>query len=160
LILKNCAEKVITNRSAILAKFIIMGSFSIGWLACAPGKQNQGENSVKFQQYYVEGEVLYKQHCANCHQPDGSGLGRVYPPLNRSDFLDENLNEVICLIKNGRQGEMLVNGVMYNQPMAGISSLTDLEVAEITTYIYNTWSHEQGLVDVTMATSVLKECMD
>ena len=149
---------MITNRSALLAKLIIIGSFSIGWVACAPGNQNQSENSVKFQQYYVQGEVLYKKHCANCHQADGSGLGRVYPPLNKSDFMDGNLNEVICLIKNGRQGEILVNGVMYNQPMAGIPSLTDLEVAEITTYIYNTWSHEQGLVEVGVTTSVLKGC--
>jgi len=74
--------------------------------------------------------------------------------------MKENLNEVICLIKNGKQGEILVNGVMYNQPMAGIPSLTDLEIAEITTYIYNSWSHQQGLVDVSVATSVLKECMD
>jgi cytochrome c551 len=151
---------VTTNRSAILTRLILIGSFSIGWVACAPGNQNQGENSVRFQQYYVEGEVLYKQHCANCHQSDGSGLGRVYPPISKSDFMDENLSDVICLIKNGRQGEILVNGVMYNQPMAGIPSLTDLEVAEITTYIYNTWSHQLGLVDVTMATSVLKGCMD
>lgn len=149
-----------TNRSAILAKLILIGSFSIGWVACSPGNKNQGENSVKFQQYYVEGEVLYKQHCANCHQTDGSGLGRVYPPLNKSDFMDENFNEVICLIKNGRQGEILVNGVMYNQPMAGIPSLSDLEVAEITTYIFNTWSHQQGLVEVSVASSVLKECVD
>jgi len=149
---------VITNRSAILAKLIILGSFCIGWVACAPGNQNQGENSVRFQQYYVEGEVLYKQHCANCHQPDGSGLGRVYPPLNNSDFMNDNLEEVICLIKNGRQDEILVNGIMYNQPMMGIPSLTDLEVAEITTYIYNTWSHQQGLVEVSVATSILKEC--
>ena len=151
---------MITSRPAILAKLIIIGSISIGWVACTPGNQNQGENSVKFQQYYVEGEVLYKQHCANCHQTDGSGLGRVYPPLNKSDFMDEKFNEVICLIKNGRQGEILVNGVMYNQPMAGIPSLTDLEVAEITTYIYNTWSHQQGLVEVSVVTSVLTGCMD
>lgn len=151
---------MITNRSAILVKLILIGSFSIGSVACAPGNVNQGENSVKFQQYYVEGEVLYQQHCANCHQTDGAGLGRVYPPLNKSDFMQENLNEVICLIKNGKQGEILVNGVMYNQPMAGIPSLTDLEIAEITTYIYNSWSHQQGLVDVSMATSVLTECMD
>jgi hypothetical protein len=33
--------------------------------------------------------------------------------------------------------------------MPSIPSLTDLEVAEIATYIYNTWEHKQGIVDVT-----------
>jgi cytochrome c551 len=128
------------------------------WVGCTPG--NQKDKSVKFQQYYVEGEVLYKQHCANCHQTDGSGLGRVYPPLNISDFMNENFNEVICLIKNGRQGEILVNGVMYSQPMAGIPSLTDLEVAEITTYIYNTWSNDRGLVEIGEVSAILNQCSD
>jgi cytochrome c551 len=154
LTLRNCEERVTTEMSSVKLLFLVC----CFWVGCTPG--NQKDKSVKFQQYYVEGEVLYKQHCANCHQTDGSGLGRVYPPINKSDFMDENLSDVICLIKNGKQGEILVNGVMYNQPMAGIPFLTDLEVAEIATYIYNTWSHQQGLLDVTMATSVLKGCMD
>jgi len=128
------------------------------WIGCIPG--NRKDKSVKFQQYYVEGEVLYKQHCANCHQTDGSGLGQVYPPLNKSDFMYDNFNEVICLIKNGRQGEILVNSVMYNQPMAGIPSLTDLEVAEIATYIYNSWNHDRGLVEIGEVSAILNQCSD
>jgi len=139
--------------------FVII-SLCLSFVACVPGNKNNSASSVKFQQYYVAGEVLYKTYCVNCHQPDGSGLGRVYPPLNQSDFMQNNHNEVICLIKNGREGELWVNGVMYNQPMKGIPSLTELEVAELATYIYNTWNNQGGLVELDDVSSALSSCPD
>lgn len=128
--------------------------------ACVPDNQNKSEDSVKFQQYYVEGERLYKAYCSNCHQSDGSGLGRLYPPLVRSDFMKKNLAEVICLIKYGRNGELWVNGVMYNQPMKGNPGLTELEVAEIATYIYNGWGNVHDRVEVAEVSSILAACPD
>lgn len=115
-------------------------------------------DSVKFQQYYVQGEVLYTKHCSNCHQSTGTGLGLVYPPLAQSDFMKNNFEQVLCLMKYGIEGEITVNGKNYVQPMPGVQSLTDLEIAEIATYIYNSWEHKRGLVDVTEATTVLAKC--
>jgi cytochrome c551 len=114
--------------------------------------------SNKFTQYYRQGEQLYSKHCSNCHQASGTGLGRVYPPIHESDFMNGNFNRVLCLIRHGIEGELTVNGVIYNQAMPGIPSLTDLEVAQIATYIYNTWSHSKGLVDVKDVSRILNEC--
>lgn len=127
----------------------------IGLCSCSQGKH---ADSVKFQQYYIQGEVLYKKHCSNCHQADGTGLGLVYPPLNTSDFMENNFEEVICLMKYGREGELIVNGKSYIQPMPGIPSLTNLEIAEIATYIYNTWEHQRGMVDVTQVSKIIDRC--
>ena len=116
------------------------------------------KSSPKFRQYYVQGEKLYTKHCSNCHQANGSGLGRVYPPVNTSDYMEANFEEVICLIRFGKHGELIVNGKQFNQPMKGIPSLTDLDIAEIATYIYNTWSHERGLVEVKDVSKILENC--
>lgn len=115
-------------------------------------------SSPKFQQYYVQGEQLYLKHCSNCHQADGSGLGRLYPPLNTSDYMVGNFDQVLCLIRNGISGEMMVNGQQFNQPMPGVSKLTDLEIAQIATYIYNTWDHQRGIVEVKEASPILGTC--
>lgn len=118
-----------------------------------------GKNaSPKFEQYYVHGQQLYVKNCSNCHQVDGSGLRRVYPPLDHSDFMDNHFQEVVCLMRFGKKGELFVNGKQFNQPMHGVPSLTDIEIAEITTYIYNTWSHERGLIDVREASKILANC--
>lgn len=116
------------------------------------------KESVKLDQYIVEGRDLYLQHCSNCHQKNGEGLGRLYPPLNKSDFLTDNQEQVMCLIKNGISGPIVVNGIEYNQPMPGLSELTALEIAEITTYIYNKWELKAGLFDVKFAEKALQAC--
>src|SRR5688572_19124507 len=92
------------------------------WLLCAGlwllfsctgkpmGSENatSSTNSTKFQQYYVQGEQLYLTQCSNCHQENGKGLGLLFPPLNQSDFVDTNLDKVICIMKHGISGELIV----------------------------------------------------
>jgi mono/diheme cytochrome c family protein len=62
-------------------------------------------------------------------------------------------------MKHGIEGEITVNGKSFSQPMPGVSTLTDLEIAEIATYIYNTWDHRHGLVDVSEAGRVMDSCV-
>jgi hypothetical protein len=61
-------------------------------------------------------------------------------------------------MRYGISGELVVNGNNFNQAMPGISTLTDLEVAEIATYIFNTWGNRSGIVEVQDATSILNDC--
>jgi hypothetical protein len=72
--------------------------------------------------------------------------------------MDTHFNEVVCLIRYGIEGELVVNGIRFNQPMKGIPALSDLEIAEITTYIYNTWNHQKGITEVREVTSILDSC--
>jgi cytochrome c551 len=72
--------------------------------------------------------------------------------------MENNFNEVICLIRHGKRGELIVNGQQFNQSMHGISTLSDLEIAEIATYIYNTWTRERGIVEVKEASRILEAC--
>jgi cytochrome c551 len=134
--------------------------FVAGIAGCSPpNNSNADDRSTKFQQYYIQGEKLYTTHCSNCHQKNGKGLGRVYPPIDSSDYMTNHVEEVICLIKNGKEGELLINGKIYNQRMPGVPSLTPLEIAEISTYIYNTWSNDHGLIDVRQIEIVLQDCI-
>jgi cytochrome c551 len=126
-------------------------------MACGKPSGSEGGNSVKFEQYFVRGEQVYAQHCSNCHQKSGAGLGRVYPPVNKSDFIDDHLDEVICLIRHGRQGEIVVNGKMFNQAMPP-TTLSDLEIAEVVTYIYNNWDRKHGIVEVNSVATFLQKC--
>jgi cytochrome c551 len=135
-----------------IVQFIIIGFFVT---ACT--SRRGGDSSPKFQQYYVQGEQLYLRHCSNCHQKDGSGLGLLYPPLDTSDYMQNNFEEVVCLIRNGKETDLVVNGKSYNQRMPPVP-VTDLEVAEIVTYIYNSWSNQRDLADVKLVSEILKSC--
>ncbi len=145
----------ITNRTpkAIGAQITIFGILSLVSLFISCSTKN-----TKFQQYFAQGQVLYEKNCSNCHQKNGNGLGLVYPPLAVSDYYDKNLNASLCLMKYGTKGEIMVNGKSFNKPMPGVPSLTELEIAEIATYINNAWGRQQGMVEITQASAALKTC--
>lgn len=140
-----------------LNKILLTALASLTILSCNSGNHSHREQ-VKFDQYMVEGERLYQQHCSNCHQLNGEGVGKLFPPLAKSDFMEDNLNTVVCLIRNGIDGELAVNNIVYNQPMPGVTELTNLEVAEITTYIYNAWGSEEGMFGVKEVAKVMDGC--
>ncbi|QMW06553.1 c-type cytochrome [Spirosoma foliorum] len=123
----------------------------IGLVSC------QSEEEIKRQRYITEGILVYKNNCANCHQSKGEGLASLYPPIAKSDFLGDK-NKVICLMRYGQQGPIVVNGKPYNRPMPPQPQLSDLEIAELATYIYNEWGNETKLTDVKSIKPILEAC--
>ena len=117
----------------------------------------QSDEEIKRERYITEGILLYKNNCTNCHQNKGQGLAALYPPIAGSDYLADK-NAVICLIKYGQQGPIVVNGKRYNRVMPAQLQLSDLEVAEITTYIYNQWGNEKKVTDAKQVKPILEAC--
>lgn len=117
----------------------------------------QNAEEIKRNQYFVEGLELYKTHCANCHQIDGAGLEGLYPPISEQ-YLTKNKLKVICGIKYGLVDTVTINGKEYNQPMPANFNLEPLEIAEITTYIYNKWGKENKITDVNFVKEQLENC--
>ena len=113
---------------------------------------------IRYQQYMVQGAQLYQQHCSNCHQEDGSGLERLIPPLSQSDYLLADVDRTVCIIKHGLEGEILVNGQTYQQPMPANETLRDIEIAQIATYIYNHWGHAKGYIPARQVSTTLEKC--
>jgi hypothetical protein len=72
--------------------------------------------------------------------------------------MDAHFSEVICGMKYGIQGEVIVNGIMYQQAMPGVLSLTELELAEIATYVFNSWGRERGIVEGMEIKAILDSC--
>lgn len=146
------------NFSGRLIRLAIVGCLPLLIVNCSQNNDSKGNLSLRSQQYFVQGEKLYATHCSNCHQKDGSGLGLLYPPVNKSDFMDENFDKVVCLMKYGMEGEVYVNGKQYNKTMPGIPTLTDLEITEIATYIYNKWGNRRDSISLQEVSTILRNC--
>jgi mono/diheme cytochrome c family protein len=112
----------------------------------------------KYAKYMIQGKQLYTTHCSNCHQENGDGLGKLFPPLAKADYMLADIPRSICTIKNGLQGEIQVNGKTYNQAMPALDRLTNLEIAEISTYIYNSWGNEKGMIELETVEESLSNC--
>ena len=117
----------------------------------------QSSEDLKREQYYAEGYQLYTAHCANCHQADGTGLASLYPPIRGSSYLTRK-GDLVCIIKNGLSGEIEVAGKTYNRPMPANPKLADLEIAEIVTYVNNTWGKETTHTPTDSVTAMLSRC--
>ena len=107
----------------------------------------------------ISGENLYKANCQNCHSSDGSGLGKLIPPLTNNFILKNKVN-TICGIKFGWQGTLEVDGKIYNGQMPANQQLTNLEIAEILTFVTNSWGQQNGITIVTEVEKVIAKCAD
>lgn len=117
----------------------------------------QSAEEVKYDQYLINGEMLYKQNCVNCHGEKGEGLKNLYPPLKNADYF-ENQEAVICIIKNGASGEMVVNGNTYNQAMPANRKLYPLDIAQLATWMYREFQDDVRVVETDSVKAVLKRC--
>src|SRR5690606_11815064 len=93
------------------------------------------------------GKQAYEANCAACHQPDGKGLAGAFPPLAASDWLKgKTPAQIATTVLEGLQGEIVVNGVTYNSLMPAQSHLSDADIANITTYVLNSWGNPGGSI--------------
>ncbi|MCB0272480.1 MAG: nitrite reductase, copper-containing [Bdellovibrionales bacterium] len=86
------------------------------------------------------GKRIYEQNCMACHQAGGKGLATAFPPLANSDFLNKDKARAIHIIINGLSGKINVNGQEFDGVMPA-QNLSDEDVANVLTYIYNTWGN-------------------
>ena len=86
------------------------------------------------------GRRLFTSVCAACHQPTGRGLPNVFPPLAGSDFLNADKNRAIQTVIFGRQGEVVVNGLKFNNSMPSFP-LSDQDIANVLTFVYNSFGN-------------------
>jgi cytochrome c551 len=141
--------------------FLLLAALTLSIWACNP-KKSKNENTLasikdtKVLQYAIEGKVLYENYCANCHQNDGKGLGKLIPPLYKSDYMNEDIGRTARIIKYGQIGEITVNGQLYNEKMPANGQLTNMDIARIMTYIYNIWGNNEGVIDANKIEYYLK----
>ena len=132
-------------------------------IACGPGSGNATYQSlsdtdqVKFEKYIILGKDIYITNCNNCHQPNGKGLHGIIPPLANSDYLESSQLEIPCLLKHGSKDSITVNGLAY-PPQMPAHNLSNLELAEVITYINNSWGNEFGFTPVITIDKMLRDC--
>ena len=106
----------------------------------------QSKEEITQQQYSVEGMNLYKTHCENCHQADGSGLRDLYPSIQKSNLSPMTL---ACLIKNGKKGTGF---------MPANAKLQALDIAELVTYMREKWGGKKLIFPADSVKIALQNC--
>ena len=108
---------------------------------------------------FPQGMRLYESQCSGCHGLDGKGFKDLYPPLYQSDYFSADPYATVCIITNGMEGEILVNGKKYDQPMQAIEKLSAVQITNILNYISDSWNPSVSIpINIDVVKEKMKDC--
>jgi nitrite reductase (NO-forming) len=114
--------------------------------AVTKATQASASGTLTVQDQVQAGRALFAGTCSVCHQGAGTGLPGVFPPLAKSDFLAADPKRAIDILLHGLNGKIKVNGQEYDSVMPPMTQLNDDEVANILTYVLNSWDNPGGRI--------------
>jgi nitrite reductase (NO-forming) len=112
--------------------------------AISEATASAASGTLTLEQQVKAGGALFNGTCTACHQGDGKGLPNVFPPLAKSDFLAADPKRALWIVTHGLTGKVTVNGQDYNSVMPPMTQLNDDEVANIVTFVLNSWGNPGG----------------
>jgi mono/diheme cytochrome c family protein len=104
------------------------------------------------------GAEVYSDACSSCHLQNGAGQSRIFPPLGKDAVLQQtDPTGVLHLILSGTQ-----IGVSASHPSAlSMPSfawkLSDQEIADVATFIRNSWGNQASPVSASDVTALRKK---
>jgi mono/diheme cytochrome c family protein len=99
------------------------------------------------------GKKVYSLQCVTCHQADGLGVPNLNPALNSKKIMGDK-NKLIGIVINGSATHEEINGIIYNNTMAPNPGIKDQEIADVLTYIRNSFGNKVSMVRVSDVKSV------
>ena len=92
------------------------------------------------------GKKVYQTYCLPCHQVDGSGVPRLNPPLIKTSFVLGDKKMLIGIVLHGLDQEIEIDGEVYSNVMASHDFLKDEEIADVLTYVRNSFGNKAPAV--------------
>ncbi|KAB2661741.1 MAG: c-type cytochrome [Verrucomicrobia bacterium] len=96
------------------------------------------------------GQTVYEMACLPCHQPEGKGLPGVYPPLAGSEWVQGDPERLVKIVLHGLAGPVRVAGRDFGGgdavPMPAMEGLEDAQIADVLSYVRDTFGGKAGAV--------------
>jgi mono/diheme cytochrome c family protein len=109
-------------------------------------KNAAAKPSAGLQASINRGQEVYGSLCLACHQADGSGVPGLNPPLTKNNWTGGPKNRLIDMVLNGSHGKVEIDGEKYHNLMPPLGHLTDQEVADVITYVRNSFGNKASAV--------------
>ncbi len=93
------------------------------------------------------GAAIYAHLCVACHEVDGSGTPRIYPPLpGNANLQSSDPASTLRIILDGAQTVTTPRAPNTGSMPAYARDLSDQQIADVTNYIRNSWGNAAPLV--------------
>ena len=97
---------------------------------------------------FTMANLAFAQRCG-C-KDEASLLGKtdsdVFPPLAGSEWIAKGASIAVRNILHGMQGPVTVKGQTYNSMMPPVAGLTDRDIADVVTYVNNSFGNTGAVV--------------
>ena len=106
------------------------------------------------------GKKVYDQYCMPCHMQDGTGVPRLNPPLVKTSYVLGDKKTIIEIVLKGFDAQVEIEGEYYQNAMAPHDFLTDEQIADVATYVRNSFGNKASVVvpsDVKAVRAALKK---
>ncbi|MBO9633631.1 MAG: cytochrome c [Chitinophagaceae bacterium] len=94
----------------------------------------------------ADGKKVYDTYCLACHQADGGGVPRLNPPLQKTEYVLGDKKRLITIVLNGMTEEVEIDGELYENNMSAHNFLSDQQVADVLTYVRNSFTNKASAV--------------
>jgi mono/diheme cytochrome c family protein len=92
------------------------------------------------------GEAIYTHACIACHEADGTGAPRIYPPLpENANLQSADPSSTLRILLDGAQ-TVTTPRAPNTGSMPAYAKLSDREIADVANYIRNSWGNAAPLV--------------
>jgi mono/diheme cytochrome c family protein len=90
----------------------------------------------------IAGRTIYDRACIACHEADGSGAPRIYPPLPGNALLQSaDPASTLRIILDGAESVTTPRAPNTGSMPAYARQLSDQQIADVATYIRNAWGN-------------------
>jgi mono/diheme cytochrome c family protein len=108
-----------------------------------------GFSTLTVAQNLVNGKKIYETRCLVCHQADGGGVPNMNAPLDgASNVVGNDIARMVKIIKKGYNERVALDGFYYSNAMTPNPDLTDAAIADVLSYIRNSWSNKASMVTI------------
>lgn len=94
------------------------------------------------------GKIVYEKNCLACHQVNGAGVPGINPPLIKTKHVLGDKIKLIQIVIKGFNEEVEINGEFYNNPMPAQVQLNDEQVADVLTYVRNSFGNKATAITI------------
>ena len=88
------------------------------------------------------GKKVYNAYCITCHQADGGGVPQLNPPLEKTSYVLGGKTKLIQVVLKGMNTHEEIDGETYSNTMAPFNYLTDQQIADVLTYVRNSFGNK------------------
>jgi mono/diheme cytochrome c family protein len=135
-------------------KWMLAGMLMVSVSATAQVKKTVKPTGVSVTAAMARGKILFKEICATCHQADGSGVPRMNPPLIKTAYVLGDKTKLIKVLLLGLNEDVEIDGEYYSNPMPPQATLKDEEIADVLTFVRNSFGNKAAAITATQVKAV------